>query len=261
MGVENPMCIIYYIPKGKSVPIETLRASNRANPDGCGVMFHSGYLFFRKGTRGEAGFWNNCPAHIRQVWVGQPALFDYVIHFRTASSASIGVEYCHPHRVNRWLYIMHNGNLPEFAGHKEPDTVIFNQQILKNLPGAWLDNAEICDTLEQYCQESYSKMVFMDNVGKVTIFNEGSGSWIDDVWHSNGGIEGYTGYGFSGAYRYHADDIRHKGGLLSVQMFPPERRRHWGQCIECRGWFLKDKIDGGVCGGCSTVIKLRGFTK
>jgi len=251
------MCIIYYIPKGKSVPIETLRASNRANPDGFGMVMaiEGDIVSYKKADprlviesvfkHGVAIGWGN----------------GIVLHFRTASSASIGDEFCHPHFVNDNLAFMHNGNLPEFAGHKEPDTVIFNQQILENLPGAWLDNAEICDTLEQYCQESYSKMVFMDNVGKVTIFNEGSGSWIDDVWHSNGGIEGYTGYGFSGAYRYHADDIRHKGGLLSVQMFPPERRRHWGQCIECRGWFLKDKIDGGVCGGCSTVIKLRGFTK
>jgi len=248
------MCIIYYIPRGKRVPIETLRASHEANPDGFGFMmvFDSHITAYK--TTDPSEIFENLIKAIAMRWSD-----GIVLHFRTASSASIGDRYCHPYYVNDNLAFMHNGNLPEFAGHKEPDSMIFNQQILKNLPGAWLDNAEICDTLEQYCRESYSKMVFMDNVGKVTIFNEQSGSWIDDVWYSNGGIEGYTGYGFSGAYRYHADDIRHKGGLLSVQMFSPERRGKWGQCGECRGWFQKSVIADGVCGGCSTVIKLRGF--
>ena len=60
-------------------------------------------------------------------------------------------------------------------------------------------------------------MVFIDPLGK-TIINEEMGEWSDGCWYSNGGIPGYTGYGYSGAYRYELGDVRHKGLMCGVEI-------------------------------------------
>ena len=66
-----------------------------------------------------------------------------------------------------------------------------------------------------------------------------------------------TGYGFSGAYYYNIGDVRHKGGLTSVQMMAHPHR--WKQCSVCKGYFLKARIDD-ICRGCKTWLKLKEIT-
>jgi hypothetical protein len=76
-------------------------------------------------------------------------------------------------------------------------------------------------------------MVFMNFKGQVWICNQAAGMWENGCWFSNGGIEHYVGYGYSGAYGYGHGETRHKGGLISVQGFGGE----WKQCQYCKGWF------------------------
>ena len=105
------------------------------------------------------------------------------------------------------------------------------------------------------------KMVFMDNLGKVRIINESAGEWVDGCWFSNGGIPGYIGYGFSGAYPLKENEIRHFGGLQSVMTFDEKERKLWSQCKTCLGWFPNKEIQKSACVGCREWKKLVEFTK
>ena len=244
------MCLAIYIPPGKSVPRDRLEEAHRANPDGWGTMIAS-----------------NNHLMLQRLFSAEPIEFmnkgPRVLHFRTASSGKIGLEYCHPFFVNPSLAFVENGNLPEFADGTDGLTDIqrFNKQVLKRLPGDFLHVPEIRQVLEKYCAESCVKMIFMDSAGRVDIVNESAGEWVNGCWFSNGGIENYVGYGYSGAYYYRPDEIRHKGGLLSVQMFPEDRRQNWAQCSECKGWHPVARVTEGVCGGCGTLQQLKGFCR
>jgi len=91
----------------------------------------------------------------------------------------------------------------------------------------------------------------MDNYGQVRIINEQAGIWENGCWFSNGGIEHYVGYGYSGAYSYGKGERRHKGGLISIQGFTGE----WHQCEYCKGWFKE--LDG-LCDDCKAYKELVG---
>lgn len=219
------MCLGVYIPAGRKAT--GLRAAERANPDGTGMMFSD---------------------------------ISTVLHFRSASASEIGPEYIHPFFVNDNLAFVHNGNFPEFMGRTgKSDTMAFNDEVLKRLPDGFLQNAEIRSALENYCAESFSKMIFMDSTGHVEIIHEVAGQWVDGCWYSNGGIDGYTGYGYSGAYYYNADDVRHKGGLPDIEAIPEGRRDNWALCSLCDGWHPKERMTDNVCAGCLTLEKLRSF--
>lgn len=194
-------------------------------------------------------------------------IFNYdsnkIIHFRTASSGKISDENCHPFFVNENLAFVENGNLFHFtnffnAKYNDDRTDIqrFNDEILKKLPSDFLDTKEIRAALEKYCKANYTKIIFMDNRGKVDTINEEAGEWIDGCWYSNGGIKNYIGYGYSGAYYYNSGDIRHKGGRITNMLFPEPRRENWKQCPECKGYFYK--LDG-ICEDCRIFLELKGF--
>jgi len=250
------MCLALYIPSHGTVDIVRLKEAYLANPDGCGMMWASdNILQTGKGICSFDLFFAQFEMN-RMLWPES----SFVIHLRSASSSVIGNEYCHPFYVNENLAFVHNGNFVEFQGdNKYSDTQRFNEEVLKKLPNEFLHIPEIRRSLEQYCIESMSKMIFMDNIGQVIFINEQAGYWEGGIWYSNGGIENYIGYGFSGAYLYSVGDIRHKGGLITVQMFSEKRRKKWQRCEACQGWFLKEKTISGYCIGCNTLKRLRGF--
>ena len=248
------MCLAIYIPPGRYVPIKRLKKAHKANPDGWGFAWISGgRLHARKSTWFD-GFLNDYRMRMNDI---------RLIHFRTASSGKIDIWACHPFFVNPSLAFVENGNLPEFADGTDGLTDIqrFNKQVLRRLPDGFLHTPEIRQALEKYCAESCVKMIFMDSAGRVDIVNESAGEWVNGCWFSNGGIENYVGYGYSGAYYYRPDEIRHKGGLLSVQMFPEDRRQNWAQCSACKGWHPVARVTEGVCGGCGTLQQLKGFCR
>jgi len=129
---------------------------------------------------------------------------------------------------------------------------------LKCLPENFLKIKDIRDSLEQYAYENYSKMIFMDFKGNVDIINEQSGIWKDGIWYSNGGIEDYIGYGFSGIYPYNPGEIRHKGGIMTNMMLA--NKDNWIQCDVCKGYHHISRIENNVCSGCSSYLKLLSHT-
>lgn len=247
------MCIAIYKPAGKTIPEQQLREAYVANPDGWGYSFYadfSGIKVFQSVIIDFELFY-----YSYKVWEE----LQHLIHFRTASSGKIGEQYCHPFYVNDNLVFVQNGNLPEFGVLREQqddrtDIQRFNDEVLKKWPDNFLEIPKYRNLLERYNKECMSKMIFMDSAGKVTIINEQAGEWVDGCWYSNGGIDNYIGYGYSGAYYYKSDEIRHKGGVLSVQMLGSDRRKQYRQCANCFGWFKG--LEEDCCNGCQTYLEL-----
>lgn len=253
------MCLAIYKPKNRQIIVKRLREAYEANPDGCGLLFSvNGNLSALKGCYDFDTFYKN---YLIAISHSQ----DVVIHFRTASSGAISDENCHPFFVDKDLAFVENGNLFELTNFFESyqdnktDVIRFNDRILKKLPCDFLRNVEIRPALEKYCQVNFTKMIFMESSGKVNILNEQAGEWVDGCWYSNGGIENYIGYGYSGAYYYKVSDIRHKGGRITSWLFPPSRKKNWNKCDYCKGYFYR--LKGRFCGDCSIFLKLLSFTQ
>jgi len=114
---------------------------------------------------------------------------EVVLHFRVATSGKINFENCHPHVVNDKMAFCHNGiiNYKMAPDSVVSDTMIFNDAILKGLPGGFLDNPATIILLEDYI--AYSKMVFLSLPEQVTILNEKKGEWTKGIWFSNDGYK------------------------------------------------------------------------
>ena len=249
------ICVIIWKQINHYISDKRLREAHNANPDGCGIMWAAdNKIFYKKGLWDFKQFLHEFHECYR--------LFgdrDFVLHFRTASASAIGNEYCHPFFVSDTLTFMQNGNLFEFMyGKGKSDVQRFNEEILQRLPTGFLGDGNIRNKLERYAKESFSKFIFLDNNNRIEIINEGAGEWRHGIWYSNGGIDNYVGYGYSGAYYYNEEDIRHKGGLMSVQMLGGNKIK-WEQCEKCKGWFRRERLSMGICAGCWTLDKLRSY--
>lgn len=258
------MCIAIYKPIGATLPRERADAAYRANPDGCGFMWaQDGKIQIVKGCFDFAEFWQ---IYIHSTTRTDPAAF--IFHFRAASCSATTAQTCHPFMVDDDLAFVHNGNLfhflPYFSdGFRDglSDTMRFNCEVLQRLPKGFLGDPYIRTALEDYCKDNMSKMIFLDSQGKVDIVNQQAGMWQNGCWYSNGGIENYTGYGFSGAYYYEPGDIRHKGGIITPMVFPAERREAYGQCLVCHGFFRREYLEGEKCQACRTLETLKQYTR
>lgn len=259
------MCICILKTKDGKITEERLKQASIANSDGWGLLFNiDDFLIYKKNNTNIDEFdkyYNSVCGNI-------------IIHFRTASSSGFGKEYCHPFFANKNLAFVHNGNLFHFSSafkdtnrkDKKIDTIRFNEQILQKLPENFLDNEEIFNTLNTYCKDQMSKMIFMNNQGKIWIINEEHGEWKDGCWYSNRGMNNYAGYGYSGAYEYNKGDIRHKGGLSTIQMFSEKQKKEWFRCNCCNGWYkIKNEYNvydsNEVCNSCVLYYNLKEYCK
>ena len=114
------------------------------------------------------------------------SLSDFVLHFRITTSGKEDKLNTHPHRVNNKLAFVHNGVIADLSDAQsvESDTVKF-KNLLSALPFGFMDNPTLKYLLEFYAVENHSKFVFMDNLGRVDIFNEKAGTWEGGLWYSN----------------------------------------------------------------------------
>ena len=260
------MCLIIWKQINHYISDQRLAEAHAANPDGCGIMWAAdNQIHWLKGIWDFELFislFNKCYQEYGDR--------NYIIHFRTASASDIGKDFCHPFEVNKNLAFMQNGNLFEFSdyfpGRKQDgksDVQRFNEEILKRLPADFLMRNKSRQALERYNAECFSKFIFLDNHDNITIINESAGEWINGIWYSNGGIDNYIGYGYSGAYYYHPGcrmgflqyEIRHKGGLMNVEMLGDNKKK-WVQCESCQGWFRRENLIQNNCSGCRTYKEL-----
>ena len=185
------MCVAVYVPKDKTPDKNVLVNCWLANPDGGGYMFSDrGNLIVRK----PFFTWESFAASLdRDIKMVDSA---FVLHFRITTSGKEDKLNTHPHRVNNKLAFVHNGIITDLSAADSPesDTVKFKNH-LTQLRTNFLNNKAVSMLIESYAKHNSSKFVFMDNLGRVNIFNEAAGTWEDGVWYSNLNHK-WFGYGY-----------------------------------------------------------------
>lgn len=185
------MCIAIYKPKDKIIPKDVLETCWNVNDDGAGFMYaENKKLHIKKGYMDFESFYNEYKEHQHK---------NAVIHFRITTHGETNEDNTHPFVVGDNLAFVHNGIISAVStadNTKFSDTYHFNKKILNKLymsDNRFIKKQHFKDLIKEYV--GYSKLVFMDNKGRVTIINEASGTWDDGVWYSNGSYKRtqYTG--------------------------------------------------------------------
>jgi len=180
------MCLLISSPAGVSCPKEHLKNGWRENPHGAGFAFvKDGKIVVRKGFTRFKDFWRTYRDFSE---------YPNVCHFRYANVGAINAENCHPFIVDQNLVFAHNGTISITSTDKVnhanwSDTRIFGELILKQLrlkDYNFLENTSWKWMIGQSI--GYSKLVFIDNTGKLTIINKylGETDETTGIWYSNG---------------------------------------------------------------------------
>ena len=181
------MCIAIYSPGDKEpMSVSTFNESNKCNPDGMGLVYIGDDGHFRVMKTLD------CPDVMYSEYVKANGLgHDCLLHFRKATHGRISNDNCHPFRHGRNEMYIHNGIL---SFHKAPDDEVdsrlFASRVLEHLPENWRDLPDITKMVEKFIVGS--KIVILRSDGDVTILNEDSGHWKDDIWYSNRSYVVYT---------------------------------------------------------------------
>ena len=201
------MCIAIYKPRNVEVDQATLAQCFKSNPDGAGFMYaEQGRLTINKGYFSFDEFWEAFQPHANK---------HAAIHFRIKTHGAVDEVNCHPFRVNNTLGFIHNGIISGHGSKEHSDTYMFNEEIIKPMMKRFGKNVIHDDTIRNLIEKyiGYSKLVFLNNYGDYTIFNESSGHWHNGAWFSNSSykppvpkVEPKTPQIYRGGYPY--DDIK-----------------------------------------------------
>lgn len=264
------MCIIIAKPKNKTIPLEHLKQSANANPDGGGVMWIDDKNEIRiiKHLTSVSKLLDGL--HDRQKdWQER----DVIFHFRIGTSGETNIENVHPFYVNDTLAFCHNGVLSDysFRDSKYSDTIHFNEKILKKLPKGFLSNDVVRDLLNNYIESSKLAFLWSERKQPIYIIGEKKGWWDEGIWYSNKSYErkiiiksnkelygGYSDYdkygpgiGYSGynpdKNNYNTcddkcDDKRTEMKcIICKKPLEYSSEREYGVCHVCQGYIPEDE--------------------
>lgn len=176
------MCIAIYQPADtEDLSKETLKTCWKNNQDSMGFMYaENGHIETYRTLKRFSKF-------VKQYRRVREKGVDMVLHFRIGTHGDDTIDNCHPFKVNKHLYFVHNGIIDATTpGPKDSrsDTRIFNDRILKKLPNNWLEKECFVELVAEYI--GYSKLVFMDSEGDVSLINPELGEWDKQgIWYSN----------------------------------------------------------------------------
>jgi hypothetical protein len=156
------------------------------NPDGAGFMYcREGELVIRKPFFRFADFREAYLTEQREWAQSSP----FILHFRWATHGSLNATNTHPHTIiPRKVGMVHNGviriDVPK--GLDVSDTVWYAARQLCGKSQERLMGKRMRRRIESQIGKG-NKIVLLDNVGNVSICNEGQGIWEGDTWYSNDG--------------------------------------------------------------------------
>lgn len=178
------MCIVIYKPKGISIKKEIYQNCYNNNKDGAGFIIRekTGEMKLEKGFFTFQDFWENFQPHQSK---------QAIIHFRIKTHGDIDTENCHPYWVKEnSLAFAHNGIISKVETNSNwhmSDTWHFNEKMLKHLQEKIGPDFIFDPVLQSLITEyiGFSKLVFLNEAGKVLIFNKTQGTMEENVWFSN----------------------------------------------------------------------------
>ena len=171
------MCVIIQKPNKIDINNEVLHMCWNANKDGAGFMFAENNKLYT--FRGYIKFDSFYKSYLKYKDR------ELVIHFRFASCGKISNNMCHPFKINEKLALMHNGHIDiPFDIGEMSDSLWFVKNVFKKMPKDFLNN-KLFQNLTILSIGS-SVMVFMDNIGNITIIGDQEPSIIyNNCWFSN----------------------------------------------------------------------------
>ena len=177
------MCLIAYVPAGKTIPDENIVAANAGNEDGIGIMHEGTFTkFLGKKKLKKAR---------RYVHRLQDARTEFAIHFRYATHGAVVPANTHPFKLPPVDgYLMHNGVLTAYtdkAPHLKSDTRVFvdtldDMHLVLDTP----EEPKYWETIKAHIGwgNKLCLMLPAGNAWRFKIINEHAGEWIDGVWYS-----------------------------------------------------------------------------
>lgn len=232
------MCLIINKPKNIDFPEEWLDNSFERNRDGWGVMWpFNNQVFIRKGFKLQ---------ELKDILEKLPSTMHIAIHMRAATHGEKDLINCHPIRVTKHIWAMHNGIISVPTPNKKwSDTKHFIEYgikpILTMYPDLW-GTEQLKDTIKQFAGGG-NKLLLMHDNGSIMIINETAGSWKEKCWLSNtysiegrskpnqrGSYEGgcYYGGGYEGSVNYY----RNHGSVSNETKTSQTLARKW--CNACK---------------------------
>ena len=212
------MCIAIVKTKEGTITDETLRACFQTNPDGAGIAFaKEGKLYYLKGIFNEDEF----VRIVRQY--EQEAQGAMLIHCRIGTSGMKDKLNCHPHVVNPYCVMIHNGildiDVPKDS--KVSDTVIYTEEVLKKMPERFMDNEAILRLISSDIGER-NKFCFLNEKGEYAIVNEKEGEWENGVWYSNDNHKWSMGWNNWYDYDYMEKEAKDRAEYIMLGMSQEE---------------------------------------
>jgi predicted glutamine amidotransferase len=198
------MCIVIVKTEQTDIPKEQLKESFDNNRDGSGYLFAmNGNLTIKKGFFVFNDFYDNYSRDMEKF--NNPVS---IIHFRITTHGLTNKLNCHPFLVNDEIGFAHNGMIDFVDDHKKKsDTMMFRNDILRNMPSKWIFNDSVLKLMEESI--GTSKLAFLDRNGNYRIVNEDLGHWNknETIWYSNKSycevrraVYAYNNYGHASIY-------------------------------------------------------------
>jgi glutamine amidotransferase len=197
------MCIIIANPPDEVIKTKDLEQAAEENPDGYGIAFVKDSKIIIYKTMKAREFIESYQT-LKQDNIQSP----FLLHARIGTQGQKNLENCHPFQVNESLVFCHNGIISKYSSKEfrdtcpnQNDTMIFNDIILKNLQPDFYLNPALQSLIEDYI--GWSKLAFLDNTGKIKIFNEHRGHKdMAGNWYSNDSYQKKKSY-----VRYYDEDF------------------------------------------------------
>jgi hypothetical protein len=172
------MCLIAYVPKGKTLERDVFDNAARVNPDGIGVMSAKGIekFFGQKQTK-----------RARQYVAGLVKEgLAHAVHWRFATHGTKQIALCHPFKLpHAEAWIMHNGVIgatAQEANDDASDTLLWVNKLI--------DAPTTHESLPYWSKVANdigrgNKGLVMYPNGHFVFLNHDDGVTIEDIWYSN----------------------------------------------------------------------------
>ena len=178
------MCIAIFSPKNIFQTKQILENCWRTNKDGAGYMYaNNGKIIIKKELESFDKFFSM----YEEDWKENQDR-NFVIHFRFKTHGSVNLDNTHPFMIQDDIAFCHNGIINIETYEDKSDTRVFGEGVLEYIPNLkeMIQNPGLQFLIESSI--GWSKLIFLDNEGDVTILNERDGIWeTDGSWYSNNG--------------------------------------------------------------------------
>lgn len=174
------MCLIIASQNGVLPSADIIKRAAQDNPHGWGLMYAT-----KRGIQVHKGMRNSALKPILERAKGLP----YVLHFRWATHGPKTVDNCHPFKVNRDLWMAHNGiiQIDTTSVPLRSDSWHFARtlgDLLREEPDWLKDQKVFIRDIEDFIGKS-NKIAFLRPSGELFIANEQAGTREGDIWYSN----------------------------------------------------------------------------